>query len=178
MTNTIDNTGFNSRFDHLFGGLTRVARLTLLRDQLVAHGPEKFNMDSWFVIVEVDEDGDQVDSFDFTISDIAAQSTDDIDIQKCGTAACLAGHIALLALPHTWEVTTTEEAAKFLGYESEYEPYLEAPDGRTSGLFSATRFTDWSSDHDEPDARAAVEHKRCLDWLNQLIRDVDDGFAV
>jgi len=75
-----------------------------LRDQLLIHGPEKTDMLHWF-----------------TRADTPARPwmTDDIrliDIEECGTTACLAGHGALVMLPEV--AATPFDVAKHFGVDS------------------------------------------------------------
>lgn len=83
-----------------------IRNLEKLRDAVARHGPEHFDMDWWFN----DEGGP------LTIEDV-----DTIDISRCGTTACMAGHAALLMGREDVEgdVFQGSDVARWLGIPSQ-----------------------------------------------------------
>jgi hypothetical protein len=96
-----------------------ISRIIELRDHLIELGPDKFEMMSWFTI---QDDVDSCNTFGW--DELIASTDRATDLlnsgEKCGTAACIAGHAVLLwpdliHYEHDYPILDHSEVAAHLG---------------------------------------------------------------
>lgn len=72
-----------------------IDNIRLVRDSVAQHGPEHFDMMAWFMVPDTEVEG----YTEFTIGERyerGARALDKpVDINQCGTTACIAGHAVL-----------------------------------------------------------------------------------
>lgn len=135
-----------------------INRLVAVRDSIFKHGPEHFDMNSWFTDFgdtpyeerDFDEDSDE----QFRQFDLSDFHYNKIDINDCGTAACIAGHTAIAAFDMDVEIETPEQAAKFLGLDQ----------GDTSSWLGAKEFG-----HNYWEGTPLQQWENVVNWLDDLV---------
>jgi len=132
-----------------------MTKLQDLRDAVWMHGPEHFDMSSWYNV-----HGQNAS----VINDI--DKCDRIDIRDCGTTACLAGHGAIVALKkYDTKMNYPSNVAEFFGlpynlfFTSGWDA-LQFEDGTLSDHFVAL----YVEGADHPDWQAAI------DYLDLLVK--------
>lgn len=98
-----------------------ISRIIELRDHLIEMGPDRFEMQSWFTI---QDDADACNTFGWDELIVNTDRAADLlqSGQKCGTAACIAGHAVLLwpeliSYDHIGAHLETDEVATYLGMQ-------------------------------------------------------------
>lgn len=88
--------------------MTLTERRIKLRDQVLMKGPEHFDMDDWFIESDGEEGADCM----------TLNMAGDIDIESCGTTACLAGHGALVMNEQKQHIECADDVAWYFGLDS------------------------------------------------------------
>jgi len=136
-------------------------RRLALRDQLLTTGPEHCDMGTWFHIESNPRDG-------FALCDAPA-----IDIDACGTTACLAGHAALLLDRVGVHVCGEADIARWFGLEHDafyrpkwYAVYVDDDSNDTLQNVYVTAVEDGATER-------VAEWTTLLAYLDHLIKSDD-----
>jgi len=97
-----------------------VTNLRATLDSIRTHGSEKFDMSDWLSVHYEDAD----DDWSWSV-----RSASTFDIDRCGAAACLAGHGALAAVQMGTKIESPLDVANWLGLGPDWRGYFryEAP---------------------------------------------------
>lgn len=100
---------------------SHIARIIELRDHLIEMGPDRFDMSNWFTKAETTATLDTM-NWDELMWHVD-RAKDMIVNRDCGTAACIAGHAALLWGPEFTRHTSTVDIARILGMDVGVAPW-------------------------------------------------------
>ena len=117
-----------------------ISRLIDLRDQLTHFGPARFDMGAWFIDTDTTETFDSM-NWDELMHRIG-HASETMTRGECGTAACLAGHAALMWADELNLNTTTNEIAELLGMDVGLE--LGVRDPALERWFAVSAWPDWA----------------------------------
>jgi len=157
-----------------------IERIIELRDHLIEMGPDRFDMNDWFIKADTTRVHDTMDWFDLTGH--IDKARDIINHNSCGTAACLAGHAAILWGDEFGHNTTTAHVARWLGMDIGVEPWQCKTWFATQGWPDFARIPwlnrqldlstlDYDPEHELEQSfiRRGIEHHIVLDVMDDLI---------